>query len=208
MVTLPDPLAADAIDNYLAFLGSLDLWGAVLALVLLSLLPSCALVLCAHRIATGQALPAAGGLPAALRCYPGALVISVVFLAVVEAASMLFLIPGIYLGGALQLWIVALVAGDAKAFQSLQSSWRLVLGRWWRSNTMVAVVAISGMGAGVAAGLIGGIVVHGLSAAAQLASPTQRIVDLIPWILGVLIAAPAYPVALVASYRDLGAPAR
>ena len=207
MAALPDPLAPDAIEQYTAFLGSAGLWWAVSAFILISLLPGCALVLCAYRIALGQSVPAAGALPAGLRVYPAALLISILFMIVVEAASLLFLVPGIYLAGALQLWVVALLAGDARALGSLQLSWRLVLGHWWRSNTMVAMVTLAGVGVGAAAGLITGVALHTLNAVVPPAPAMQRIFGLLPWALTIFLAAPAYPVALVVSYRDLAAPA-
>ena len=206
-LTLPDPLSPDALERYSAFLVSGGLWRAVLAVTLLSLWPTCALVICAQRVAGDRPLPMAGGLPAALRAYPAALVLSVVYVALTALGLLLFMVPGIYLAGALQLWVVALLAGEASAGQALQASWRRVQHRWWRSNTMVAIVVLCGLGAGALAGLVGDLLVHVVTAVWMPDAATQRLLALATSLLGNFVTAPAYPVALVASYRDLGAPA-
>jgi hypothetical protein len=208
MLQLPDPLAPDALERLIAFLGSAGLWRAVLALSLLSLWPSCALVLCAHNLANGTTLPAAGGLVAALRAYPAALLVALLFAVLVVAGLVLLLVPGIYLAGALQLWVVALLVGDASASQSLQASWRRVKGHWWRSNTMVAVVLLCALAVGALVSGFTGIVVHVIAAAWSLDTASQRSAALAASVLANFVSAPAYPVALVASYRDLGAPVR
>jgi hypothetical protein len=200
---LPDPLAPDALEQFSALLGSASLWRALLAVGLFSLWPSCALVLCAHSKARGAPLPALGGLPAALRAYAAILVVSVVFAALVAAGALLFLVPGIYLAGALQLWVVALLAGDAPAWQALQASWRRVRGRWWQSNSMVAIILLCGLGAGTLLSVFAGAVAHALASAMHFDAASQRILALGVSMLGNFVAAPAYPVALVASYRDL-----
>lgn len=205
-LALPDPLAPDALERYSQFLGSGGLWRAVLAVTLLSLWPTCALVLCAQRLAAGTALPRAGGLPAALRAYPAALALSLVYVALTALGLMLFVVPGIYLAGALQLWVVALLAGEASAGQALQSSWRRVQHRWWHSNTMVAAVVLCGLGAGTLVSLVADLLVHGIAAIWAPDAASQRLVALALSVLGNFVTAPAYPVALVASYRDLGAP--
>ena len=206
MLQLPDPLDPEALERLLAFLGSANLWRSLLALSLLSLWPGCALVLCAHKLVGGVALPAAGGLVAALRAYPAALMVALAYAALAAAGLLLLLIPGLYLAGALQLWVVALMAGDASASQSLQSSWRRVRGHWWRSNSMVAVVVVCGLGAGALVSVCASTAVHALTAAWPLDAPAQRIAALAVSIVVNFVTAPAYPVALVASYRDLGAP--
>lgn len=203
-VALPDPLAPEALEQYTLFLVSADLWRAVLLVSLLSFWPSCALVLCAHRLASGAALPAASGLPAALRAYPAALALGLMYTALATLGLMLFVVPGIYLAGALQLWVVALLAGDARASQALQASWRRMRGRWWRSNSMIAVVVLCGLGAGALVSTVAGVVAHALSAVWSLDAAAQRIAMLAASVLGNFVAAAAYPVALAASYHDLG----
>ena len=206
MLQLPDALSPDALEQLLAFMSSATLWRSLLALCLLSLWPSCALVLCAYRLADGSGPPAAGGLVAALRAFPAALLIALLFVVLVSVGLVLLVVPGIILAGALQLWVVPLMVGDAGGSQCLQASWRLVQGRWWRSNSMVAIVLLCGLGAGALVSLLAGIVAHLLAAALSLDAGTQRVATLAVSILANFVTAPAYPVALVASYRDLASP--
>jgi hypothetical protein len=203
VAALPDPLAPAALERFAALLGSAGLWRGVLALALLSLWPTCALVLCALRIARGEPVPALGALPQTLRVYPAALFLSVVFAALTAVGLMLFIVPGIYLAGALQLWVVALLAGDAGASRSLQASWRLVQGRWWHSNTTVAIVVLCGLGIGALVSIAGSMVVQVTSAVLHLGAAPLRVVGLALAVAAGFVSAPAYPVALVASYQDL-----
>jgi hypothetical protein len=205
MLQLPEALSLEALEQLQAFLVSATLWRSLLALGLLSLWPSCALVLCAHHLAGGTTAPAAGGLLAALRAYPAALLIALLFSLVVSAGLALLLVPGCYLAGALQWWVVALMVGDAKASQCLQHSWRRVSGHWWRSNTKAFIVTICGLGAGTLVSALAGIAAHLLTAALLLDVGSRHIVALAISVLANFVAAPAYPVALVVSYRDLEA---
>jgi len=206
-LALPDPLAPDALERYSEFLGSAGLWRAVLVVTLLSLWPTCALVICALRLAGGAALPFAGGLPAALRAYPAALALSLAYVGLTALGLMLFVVPGIYLAGALQLWVVALLAGEASAGRALQASGRRVQHRWWRSNTMVAIVVLCGLAAGALVSLVADLLVHVVTGIWALDAASQRLAALAVSMLGNFVTAPAYPVALVASYRDLATPA-
>ena len=207
MLQLPDALSPDALEQLRTFLGSAALWRSLLALSLLSLWPSCALVLCAHNLASGVSLPASGGLPAALRAYPAALLVALIYVVLVAVGLVLFAVPGLYLAGALQLWVVALMSGDASASQCLRSSWRRVRRHWWRSNSMVAVVLLCGLGAGALISMLAGVLAHMLAGALSLDAGSQRIAALAVSVLANFVTAPAYPVALVASCRDLAAPA-
>ena len=109
MAALPDPLAPDGLERLAQFISSAGLWRALLAVSLLSLWPVCALVLCADATVRGVAAPPAGGLWVALRAYPQALLAGLLFTVAVAAGVTLLLVPGIYLAGALQLWMVALL---------------------------------------------------------------------------------------------------
>lgn len=203
MAALPDPLAPDGLERLAQFFSSASLWRSALAVSLLSLWPVCALVLCADASVRGVAPPAAGGLLAALRAYPRALLAGLLFAAVAMAGLTLLLIPGIYLAGALQLWMVALLLQRAGAWQSLRASWQLVRGRWWRSNTQVALILLGGLGAAALLSLIAGVVVSLLDAALHPDPALQHAAALSVSLLVNFVAAPAYSVALLVSYRDL-----
>jgi hypothetical protein len=85
----------------------------------------------------------------------------------------------------------------------MQSSWRLVQGRWWRSNSMVAIVLLCGLGVGALVSIVGGVLVQGLGATLHPNGPVLRAAGLVLAVAAGFVSAPAYPVALVASYRDL-----
>jgi len=203
MAALPDPLAPDGLERLTQFFNSVSLWRSALAVSLLALWPVGALVLCADANLRGVAPPAAGGLLAALRAYPRTLLAGLLFAAVVVAGLTLLLIPGIYLAGVLQLWMVALLLQRIGAWRSLRASWQLVYGRWWRSNTQVALILLGGLGAAALLSLIAGVVVQLLDAALHPGPAPQRAAALGISLLVNFVAAPAYSVALLVSYRDL-----
>ena len=203
MAALPDPLAPDGLERLAQFFSSAGLWRAVLAVSLLSLWPVCALVQCADAQVRGAAPPAAGGLLVALRAYPQALLAALLFTVVVAAGLTLLLIPGIYLAGALQLWMVALLLQRGGAVRSLRASWQLVYARWWRSNTQVALILLGGLGAAALLSLIAGGVVQLADSILHFDPALQRAAALGVALLVNFVAAPAYSVALLVSYHDL-----
>ena len=203
MAALPDPLAPDGLERVAQFLSSASLWRSALAVSLLSLWPVCALILCADAHVRGVAPPAAGGLWVALRAYPQALLAGLLFTVAVAAGLTLLLIPGIYLAGALQLWMVALLLQRVSAWRSLRASWQLVYARWWRSNTQVALVLLGGLGAAALLGLAAGVVVQLLDAILHPDPALQRVAAISVSLLVNFVAAPAYSLALLVSYHDL-----
>jgi len=71
--------------------------------------------------------------------------------------TLLLTIPGIYLWGRLQLWIAPMFADNAIALDSLDVSWRLTRGNWWRGIAIVTVMVIIMLVVSFALGMIGGI---------------------------------------------------
>ena len=203
MAALPDPLAPDGLERLAQLFSSASLWRSALAVSLLSLWPVCALILCADAQVRGLAPPAAGGLLVALRAYPQALLAGLLFTVVVAAGLTLLLIPGIYLAGALQLWLVALLLQRVGAWRSLRASWQLVYARWWRSNTQVALILLGGLGAAALLSLIAGIVAALVNATLHPDPALQRAAALGVALLVNFVAAPAYSVGLLVSYYDL-----
>jgi len=89
-----------------------------------------------------QSFTAAAAAITGLRRFPATLVASILFLLAFVGGCVLLLVPGIYLWGKLQLWPAALFAEDAGPLQSLETSWRLTKGRWWRTVTIFSVAVI------------------------------------------------------------------
>lgn len=94
-------------------------------------------------LATGKAVPplgaaisrAAGRLPATI----GA---GILFILAVTVGTILLIIPGIYIWNRLQLYVVPLVIEGTGVMDSLDRSWRLVKGHWWRTATIFTVILI------------------------------------------------------------------
>jgi len=95
-----------------------------------------------YAAATGGASPIATGLMAATRAFPGVLVAATVFLALTTIGTMLFIVPGAYLWGMWQLWLVVLVVERCGPMTALHRSWQLVEGHWWRITTLITIVTI------------------------------------------------------------------
>lgn len=151
-----------------------------------------------YAVATGGATPAAAGFAAALRAFPGVLVAATIFLVVTTMATVLFIVPGAYLWGMWQLWLVVLVVERSGPIVALRRSWQLVAGSWWRITTLVTVVTIiSAVPSLVFDSVVGIILVLvGLDAAHAPSAMTLAGVIL------ELLLLPLVPTALVAAYLD------
>ena len=56
--------------------------------------------------------------------------------------TMLFVLPGVYLWGMWQLWLVVLVVEHSGPLRALSRSWQLMQGCWWRISALITVVSI------------------------------------------------------------------
>jgi hypothetical protein len=117
-------------------------WRLMVAVSAVSALLYSAMVADLYSAATGGATPIGAGLLAAVRAFPGALVAGTLFVMVTSIASVLFIVPGAYLWGMWQLWLVVLVVEHCGPIESLRRSWHLVTGHWWRITTLITVVTI------------------------------------------------------------------
>jgi hypothetical protein len=117
-------------------------WRLMVAVGAVSALLYSAMVADLYAAATGGATPIGAGLLAALRALPGVLVAGTLFVMVTSLASVLFIVPGAYLWGMWQLWLVVLVVERCGPIVSLRRSWHLVAGHWWRITTLITVVTI------------------------------------------------------------------
>ena len=102
-----------------------------------------ALVAVIHAVAVpGTPAPAAAGFGPAVRALPAGLVAAAIFLVVTTLGTMAFFIPGAYLWGMWQLWLVALVVERIGPLASLRRSWHLMVGAWWRISTLITLALI------------------------------------------------------------------
>ena len=117
-------------------------WRLMCAASALSALLYSAMVADIYAVATGGATPAAAGLVAALRAFPGVVMAGLIFVIGTSIATMLFIIPGAYLWGMWQLWLVVLVVERSGPVEALRRSWQLMEGSWWRISMLITIVTV------------------------------------------------------------------
>jgi hypothetical protein len=171
---------------------------ALLAVTSLSILPYCAIVACIHAGATGGKV-AGAGLPLALRVFPGAVVAATLFLILTSVGTMALIVPGVYLWGMWQLWIVVIVAERCGPLTALARSWQLSRGSCWHSVTLVTVVAILSMVPLVLFVLI----MPWFMLALGLGGTQALLANLIGLGVAAILVLPLVPAALVAVYLSL-----
>ncbi len=117
--------------------------GGFLVAIVLSMALHGALVKTEVAAARGdESLTLGMAIAAGLKRLPGVLLASILSMLAVGIGFLLLIVPGIYVFGKLQLWIVAMFVEDASALDSLKISWRLTDKRWWRAATILTVAII------------------------------------------------------------------
>lgn len=119
----------------------LFLVGVVVAIIV-GVGPYLAVVLRSWRIANGDDMPAGDAVRSGYRRAPRVILAGVFYGLVVLVGFLLLVIPGIYLAGALALFIAPLLFEDAGARASLSRSRQLMRGNWWRGVTVLAVPVV------------------------------------------------------------------
>lgn len=174
-------------------------WRLVLISGAVSMLCYGALVAVIHAVAVpGTPAPAAAGFGPALRSLPAALVAAVIFLVVTTLGTLAFFIPGAWIWGMWQLWLVALVVERLGPVASLRRSWHLMAGAWWRITTLITIVLIVIFALAVVAYLIAGSVLLVVGVDLERATEAITIMEA----LGNLLLAPLVAAAFVVSYLD------
>ena len=181
-----------------ALLGSGYFWRLFAQACLLSILLYCALVARIHAVAVGAASPARADLATALRVFPGALAGAVFFLIATSVGTLLLIVPGAYLWGMWQLWLVALVVEGAGPMAALRRSWHLMAGAWWRITTLITVV---GLIAVLPPMIIDAILSGWLTLAGVSLARVPAVVTIADVVMDIFLA-PLIPAALVAAYLD------
>ncbi len=110
--------------------------------VVASIGPYLAVVLRSWRIAHGDDMPAADALRAGFRGIPRVILAGIAYGLVVVLGFLVLIIPGIYLAGALALFLAPMMFENAGALASLSRSRELMRGHWWRGTTVLAVPLI------------------------------------------------------------------
>jgi hypothetical protein len=122
------------------------------------------------------------------------------FVVIIVIGTILLVVPGIYLFGALFLAVVAIVVDDAGVFASLGISWRLTQGHWWRTVTIYSVIAILGLIVAAVLGAVIGGTFAGIFGVRSLPSIVAN--QVLSFAVGVLIMS-LTPSALLSIYYDL-----
>jgi hypothetical protein len=117
-------------------------WRLLIAAGAVSALLYSVMVADIYAVATGGGVPAGAGFASGIRAFPAVLVAATLFMLGTTAASVFFIVPGAYLWGMWQLWLIVLVVERSGPLTALATSWHLVEGAWWRITTLVTVVTI------------------------------------------------------------------
>ena len=163
-------------------------WGLLAAVGSISLLLYCIIVARVYSVVGANAL-AESEFAAALRSWPGALAAATVYVAATTIGALLLIVPGAYLAGVWQLWLVTLVVERLGPWRALRRSAQLVAGAWWSISTLVTIVAIAAM-------------LPPMLLDALLGLVHARYVTTIAHIALEATLAPVVPVVLVVLYRD------
>lgn len=161
LLLLPQPDAMGRADpkQVLALLTSPVTLGGFLLAILVGTVFYGALVKAVCVLARGETPLSVGeAIAAGLRRLPGMLLGIVISCVSIMVGFIALIIPGIYLFGKLQLWMVAMFMDDLSAMESLKTSWRLTRKRWWRGTVIVMVALILLYVFALALGLVSGAI--------------------------------------------------
>ncbi|HLK71773.1 MAG TPA: hypothetical protein VKT19_07440 [Steroidobacteraceae bacterium] len=92
-----------------------------------------------------------------LRQLPTLIIAGIVFVIAITVGFIFLVVPGIWLWGYLQLWLVAAATEELGPFGALGRSWRLIEHHWWRTSATVAVAWIIVLVIGLTSGVFTGI---------------------------------------------------
>jgi hypothetical protein len=201
VLLLPQPGTAGSTDpkQALALLTSPAMIGGFFVILVVGLGFYGALVKAESVLARGEEpLSVGAAIAAGLRRVPGMLLCVVLSSLAIMVGLVALLIPGIYLFGKLQLWIVAMFMDDAGAVESLKTSWRLTRKRWWRGTTIMTVALILLYVFALACGLISGAI----SVLAHLSITQRMILNQVFSCLSNLIVFPLLVSVFIVMYHD------
>ena len=159
--------------------------------------------------ASGSGAPpgftASPALLAGLRAWPVACITAALALAMMLLGTLLFVVPGVYIGGMLQLWLVPVIVQRAGPVAALRTSWQLVAGSWWRVNTIVSVALLVALLASALLGALGDLVLGLLAPLSGGAAGASGALRFAIASQASFLVAPLLPVTLAALYGELSA---
>ena len=137
----------------------------------------------------GATLPRLPALVGAMFCFVLAVLVGCFF----------FVVPGIYLAGALFLFVPAIVLDGKGAIESLGRSYQLVLGHWWRLATIGGIALIVAYLVYLVVGVLVGLVMGFRGAELSFIV----VVNLVSSLVGGLLMAPFFAALCVEMYREV-----
>ena len=195
---LPPHASADP-QAILALLQSGDFVFSALFSIVVLLLFNVALTHHMHALATGRPASPGRSLGVGLRLLPRAIGAWVVLAAATAVGTLLLIVPGIYVAGALMLTFVAMIVGDLGVLQSIGESHRLVKGHWWRAVTIYSVATVIALVFYVILVLVTGLAAMSGPTASALTVGLRRLVGVA---IGTLMTL-WFPAVLLSLYYDL-----
>ncbi|HTP40692.1 MAG TPA: hypothetical protein VMI92_14090 [Steroidobacteraceae bacterium] len=125
-----------------AFYLSPATWLSYLVILAVTVLVYNAIFVIADAVARGAEPSLGAALSVASKRWLPSIALSIVLMVIIGIGLVLLVLPGIWLWGALQFSLVALLIERQGVFASLGTSFRLVKGNWWRSVTIMTVSII------------------------------------------------------------------
>ena len=190
---LADPAAA--ID----FMFSWHSWLLGLAIMALGVFNYGASIVRIESIAQGADIGIGPSFGATLPRVPALVGAMFGYILAVIVGCALFVVPGIYLAGALFLFVPAIVLDGKGAIESLGHSYQLVLGHWWRLAMIGGIALIILYLVYVVVGVVVGLVMG--FRGAELSFIVM--VDLVSSLVGGLLMAPFLAALCIEMYREV-----
>ena len=183
----------------LSMLRSSDFLVSMLLYFVMLLIFNLALTDHMHRIATGRPGSAGHSLGVGVRLLPRAAGASLVIALATALGTLLLIVPGIYLAGALMLTFVVMIVGDLGALQSINESYRLIQGHWWRSATIYTVATMIALAFYLILGVLAGLAATQSPGTSALVVGLHRLASVV---IGTLMTM-WFPAVLLSIYYDL-----
>ena len=190
-------------SQVLATLGDPRLIGAsiaaYLALMIVSLVFYGGLLTVQAAVARGDDSVGVGrALTTGLRRAPGMLLAALLYCLAVAGGLILLIIPGLWVSVRLYLWMAAMFTEESSALASLETSWRLTKGHWWRAVAILSVTLVIFLVVSMAFGLVAGIIVSVTHSRPADARIIQAATQVVPYFIGY----PFLTAAWLARYHD------
>ena len=174
-------------------------WLAYLAMIVVWLTLRAAIIARQHATAIGSEDSFGAALAFGLRRLPSIIIAGLIWMIVVGAGMVLLLIPGIWLWGRFELWLVACCVEELGPGMALGRSWQLTEHNWWRATTIMTVALIIVLVLSLTAGFaVGAVVGFSRGNVALFTLATQVLTGLVG-----IFTIPMLTVVMLAIYYDL-----